>query len=99
MLFYLFGWIVWPAIIASLMTDWYPVSFPFTIRAIGFCFPTSVCIDFRWTALIADVVFWYVLSAIGWRARFKVWDLGVCLVAGVLGTCLIAKLLLVLNIL
>src|SRR5215207_2204797 len=46
-LFFVFGWIVWPLIIESIITDWYPVGFPFTIHAMGLCPPPGDCIDFR----------------------------------------------------
>jgi hypothetical protein len=70
-LFYIFGWIVRPMTI--FVTDWYPVGYPFTIRAGGFCPPTYVCVEFRWIALILDIVFWYVLVSLIIHKRIKFW--------------------------
>jgi hypothetical protein len=69
--FFLVGWIVWPAMITSIMTDWYPVGFPFAIHAEGLCPPTYICVDFRWSALIIDVLVWYTVSAILINARLS----------------------------
>jgi len=71
-LFFVFGWIVWPTIITSLVTDWYPVGFPFTIHAVGLCPPPGACIEFRSIALLLDGVLWYFISAIIVRARLRV---------------------------
>lgn len=62
-LFFLFGWIIWPGIIESLMTDAYPIGFPFTIQADGLCPPTYHCVNFSWVALIGDLIVWYLVSA------------------------------------
>ena len=56
-----------------MITDWYPVGYPFTIHARGYCAPTYVCVEFRLIALIIDIVFWYVLSAFVIQRRVKFW--------------------------
>jgi hypothetical protein len=69
---YIFGWIIKPMTI--LVTDWYPVGFPFTVYAEGFCLPSYICVEFRWIAFIINLVIWYILSAfiIHKRVRFGV---------------------------
>ncbi len=84
-LFFIFGWIVYPTIITSLMTDWYPVGFPLTIRARGFCPPTYVCVEFSWFSLIIDILVWYTLSALVVHKRLKFWILCLCFISLVLG--------------
>jgi len=91
-LFFAFGWIIWPAIIESIITDWYPVGFPFTIHAIGLCPPPGNCIDFRWTALILDGVFWYLISAIVFRARIRLLTICIIFILGVIGIWIITFL-------
>src|SRR6266498_2978881 len=89
-LFFVFGWIVWPTIITSLITDWYPVGFPFTIHAIGLC--AGTCIDFRWVALVIDGAFWYFLSAMIFRARIRFWMFCVYFIIVILAIWLITAL-------
>jgi hypothetical protein len=70
-LFFLFGWIIYPVTIETLITDWYPIGFPMEIHAVGLCPPPGDCIDFSWTALIVDLATWYLVSAIVLRAFRK----------------------------
>jgi hypothetical protein len=89
-LFFVFGWIVWPAIIESIITDWYPSGFPFTIHAVGLCPPPGDCIDFRWIALVLDIVLWYLISAVIFRARLRGITICVIFIFTVLGISLLS---------
>jgi len=93
-LFFVFGWIVWPMTIESIITDWYPVGFPFTIHAIGLCPPPGDCIDFRWIALILDGILWYLISAVIFRSRLRVITICIIFLFVVLGLWVITFLFL-----
>src|SRR5260221_9442266 len=97
-LFFVFGWFVWPIIVESLITDWYPTGFPAVIHAVGLCPPPGDCIDFRWMALIFDAAFWYFISAVVSQVRIRFWVFYAYLVLGILGTLLFGILLLWLHI-
>ncbi len=92
-LFILAGWIVWPAVTTSLVTDWYPVGFPLPIRAEGLCRPSGVCIEFSWLGLVIDIAFWYGLSALYVHKRWPVWLLLLGFL-GVIVACVAASLFL-----
>ena len=87
-LFYSFGWIIWPSIVASLMTDWYPSGFPLAIHAIGLCI--DICLEFSWLALIVDIIFWYLISATIVRAKTSAWRLLAYFVITIFGLWLVA---------
>lgn len=91
-LFFAFGWFVWPAIIESQITDWFPSGFPLAIHAVGLCIDD--CIRFSWLALIVDVSLWYFASAILIRAKVSFWQFCAYFVLGILGLWLITLLLL-----
>jgi hypothetical protein len=79
-LFFVFGWIVWPTIIESLASDWFPIGFPFTIDAVTNC---EGCVDFSWIAVILDVVLWYIVSAVIIRAQLRMTSIAVVFVLAV----------------
>jgi hypothetical protein len=92
-LFFIFGWIVYPITITSIITDWHPVGFPLTIRASGFCAPTFVCVEFNWFSLIIDILVWYTLSSVVIHKRLKFWVFCLCFIGLVLGVIAITFLL------
>ena len=96
-LFFIFGWIVWPIIIESFMTDWYPIGFPLVFHAVGLCPPPGDCIDFRWAALIIDAAFWYLAGAIIVQNRVSLWRFGVGLAVAIGVVWLIAFLLVLID--
>jgi hypothetical protein len=57
------------------------------------CPPPGDCVDFRWSGLILDGAFWFVLSAIIVRARIGCLALCAYFFIGVLATALIALLM------
>ena len=94
-LFFISGWVVWPTIIESQMTDWFPVGFPLVIRAGGYC--AGVCVEFRWISLVIDGIVWYLVSALIIRAHIRFWVFCIYFVVGVVGIYLIAISLLALD--
>jgi hypothetical protein len=93
-LFLLFGFAIWPAIIESLVTDWYPIGFPLAIHAEGLCYPSYVCIEFAWKSMVIDAVFWYVISAVLIQARVPFWRLLIYFIGAIVAIVLIAFLIL-----
>ena len=91
-LFFLFGWVIWPVIFTAFMTDWNQVGFPLAIRATGLCAPAFVCIEFRWTALLIDAIFWYLASAVAVHARVGFWTFCLYFLVTVLGMILLSFL-------
>ena len=77
-----------------MVTDWYPVGFPFTIHAIGLCPPPGDCIDFSWIALALNGVLWYLVSAVVVRARLRVLTICAVFFLVVLGILIISFLFL-----
>ena len=80
-LFFISGWIVWPTIVESLITDWFPVGFPLVIRAGGFC--AGVCVEFRWISFVIDAAVWYLISALIIRTRVRFWVFCIYFVVGI----------------
>ena len=91
-LFFLFGWVIWPVIFTAYMMDWDQVGFPLPIRATGLCAPAFVCIEFSWSALIIDAMFWYLASATVIHARVGFWRFCLYFLVTVLGMILLSFL-------
>lgn len=90
-LFFIFGWFVWPAIVTSIITDWYPVGFPFTINAVGLC---EDCYSFSWSALFLNGIFWYLISTAIVQSHLRLFTIVTLFVLAVLGIWVIGNLLL-----
>ena len=95
LLFFIYGWMVWPPIVISMISDWQPVGFPLIIHASSYLCPppTGICVDFVWVAFIVDVVFWYLVSAIIVCSRANPVVVFACIIASALGIWLIMHLL------
>jgi hypothetical protein len=91
-LFYIFGWIIKPMTIFG--TDWYPVGFPFTVYAEGFCLPDYVCVEFRWIAFIVNLIIWYMVSAFIIHKRTRFWVFCLCFIGLVLAMVFLNNLFL-----